>query len=287
MLPQTALASMYPVVMSPSHDGRYFGNFVQSLLALVDTHSRAGFPLQVFMHQGESLITRARNNCVAEFMAHSEWTHLCWIDTDIGFSTEAFQRLLLSDRDIVAGVYPLKRESWPPDGIDAHMTQQQFNAAYTRYTINITREDENREVHVVVDDEGFIELPEAPTGFMVIKRQVFTRLMEAYPELQYQPDSLGVANQGYHYRFYDCLVDPQTKRYLSEDFSFCRLWNQLGGKVYIDAQSNLTHMGNKIYKGPFTQTLEANLAYAIGAPAGAKMYLHHNQPLQANLPPHL
>ncbi|PIT51104.1 hypothetical protein BHC44_11150 [Snodgrassella alvi] len=285
MLPQSALASMYPVIMSPSHDGRYFGNYVQSLLALVAAHTSAGFPIQVFMHQGESLITRARNNCVAEFLAHPEWTHLCWIDTDIGFSPEAFQRLLLADRDIVAGVYPLKYESWPAEGIDAHMTEQQFNATYTRYTINISQADANNEVHVQIDDEGFIELPEAPTGFMVIKRQVFTRLMEAYPELQYQPDSLGVADHGYHYRFYDCLVDPVTKRYLSEDFSFCRLWNLLGGKVYVDSRSNLTHMGNKIYQGPFALSLEANLAYAIGAPVGARMFLHHNQPLQASQPP--
>lgn len=285
MLSQSALANMYPVVMSPSHDGRYFGNYVQSLLALVAAHTSAGFPIQVFMHQGESLITRARNNCVAEFLSHPEWTHLCWIDTDIGFSPEAFQRLLLADRDIVAGVYPLKRESWPEEGIPEHMTRQQFNAAYTRYTINISQADTNHEVHVQVDDEGFIELPEAPTGFMVIKREVFIRLMEAYPELQYQPDSIGVTDRGYHYRFYDCLVDPVTKRYLSEDFSFCRLWNQLGGKIYVDARSNLTHMGNKIYQGPFAQSLEANLAYAIGAPAGAKMFLHHEQPLQTNQPP--
>ncbi|MCO6505915.1 MAG: hypothetical protein J6570_02230 [Snodgrassella sp.] len=285
MLPQSALAGMYPVIMSPSHDGRYFGNYVQSLLALMAAHTSAGFPIQVFMHQGESLITRARNNCVAKFLAHPEWTHLCWIDTDIGFSPEAFQRLLLADRDIVAGVYPLKRESWPADGIDAHMNQQQFNATYTRYAINISRADANNEVHVQIDDEGFIELPEAPTGFMVIKREVFTRLMKAYPELQYQPDCPGVDNKGYHYRFYDCLVDPVTKRYLSEDFSFCRLWNLLGGKVYIDARSNLTHMGNKIYQGPFAQSLEASLNYAIGAPAGAKMFLHHNQPLQANQSP--
>ena len=46
------------------------------------------------MQRGESLITRARNNCVATFLENKEWTHLFWIDSDIGFSAEAFYRLL-------------------------------------------------------------------------------------------------------------------------------------------------------------------------------------------------
>ena len=85
MLPESALTQMYPVIMTPSHDGKYFHNYVLSLLNIVHTSAQNGWPLQVMMQRGESLITRARNNCVATFMAHPEWTHLFWIDSDIGF----------------------------------------------------------------------------------------------------------------------------------------------------------------------------------------------------------
>ena len=103
MLPVTALKDMFPVIMTPSHDGKYFHNYTVSLLNLVIEAQKIGMSLQVVLHRGESLITRARNDCVAKFLANPQWTHLFWIDSDIGFSIEAALRLLLSDHDIAAG----------------------------------------------------------------------------------------------------------------------------------------------------------------------------------------
>ena len=97
MLEQSALAGMHPVVVTPSHDGKYFHNYLISLLNFSSAAKDWGMPLDVYLHRGESLITRARNNCVAEFLAHPSWTHLFWIDSDIGFSPQAAARLLLSD----------------------------------------------------------------------------------------------------------------------------------------------------------------------------------------------
>ena len=99
--------------MTPSHDGKYFHNYVISLMGLINVAQQSGLAMDVFLHRGESLVTRARNNCVADFLANPNWTHLFWIDSDIGFSPQAALRLLLSDYDIAAGVYPLKTDRWP------------------------------------------------------------------------------------------------------------------------------------------------------------------------------
>jgi hypothetical protein len=82
---------------------------------------------------------------------------------------------------------------------------------------------------------------------MCIKRGVFDRLIAAYPELQYVPDwPKGTYPEGgVHYRFFDVMVDPESRRYLSEDYGFCRLWEKIGGKVYVDANSNLSHQGER------------------------------------------
>ena len=273
MLPVTALKDMFPVIMTPSHDGKYFHNYTVSLLNLVIEAQKIGMSLQVVLHRGESLITRARNDCVAKFLANPQWTHLFWIDSDIGFSIEAALRLLLSDHDIAAGVYPLKRENWPAEGIPAGMTQAQFESHYTRYTVNTDGVNENNELQLDISEDGFLKLDEAPTGFMVIKRQVFERLVQSYPDYQYVPDAVGVEDKGLHYRFFDVMVDPKTRRYLSEDYGFCRLWSGLGEHVYVDCHSNLTHQGAKLYNGPFYKSLRDNLSSAIGAPKGAVMKL--------------
>lgn len=285
MLPDSALQAMHPVIMTPSHDGKYFHNYTISLLNLVSAAPQLGLNLQISLTRGESLITRARNNCVAAFLANKAWTHLFFIDSDIGFSPMAVKRLLLADRDIVGGVYPIKRENWPEDGLSATMTQAQFEAVYTSYTVNVNQVDEQDEVRLSVDADGFMEVDEAPTGFMMIKRQVFERMMTAYPDLQYRSDSDYSEDLGFHYRFFDCSVDPQSRRYLSEDYHFCHLWKKLGGKLFVDTQSNLSHQGTKLYQGAFAESLISNLPMAVSAPEGKRIKLDYAEPLKINPPP--
>ena len=284
MLDPAELRQFFPVVVSPSHDGKFFQNYVTSLLNFVIESERAGMRTQVLFHQGESLVTRARNNCVAQFLANPEWTHLFWIDADIGFSAQAAFRLLLSGYDIAAGVYPLKRENWPAEGVPEGTTQQQFEATFTRYTVNAKASEVTSKVELEVQPDGFMKMTEAPTGFMVIKRAVFERLMASYPDLNYVPDSIGEADRGLHYRFFDVMVDPQTRRYLSEDYGFCRLWSGLGESIYIDANSNLSHQGAKMYRGDFANSLLTSLPHAVGGPAGAAMVLKGQEYLKPNLP---
>lgn len=284
MLDPAELRQFFPVVVSPSHDGKFFQNYVTSLLNFAIESERAGMRMQVLFHQGESLVTRARNNCVAQFLANPDWTHLFWIDADIGFSAQAAFRLLLSGYDIAAGVYPLKRENWPVEGVPTGTTQQQFEATFTRYTVNAKASEITSQVELEVQPDGFMKMTEAPTGFMVIKRAVFERLMAAYPELNYVPDSIGEADRGLHYRFFDVMVDPETRRYLSEDYGFCRLWSGLGESIYIDANSNLSHQGAKMYRGDFAGSLLNSLPHAVGGPAGAAMVLKGREYLQPNVP---
>ena len=136
MLSTDQLNQIYPLVVTANHDGKFFHNYVVSLLNFQNTALNLGLPLQFLMMQGESLITRARNNCVATFLENKEWTHLFWIDSDIGFSPEAALRLLQADYEIAARVYPLKREEWPAEGLPAGMSQEEFQAKYQRYTVN-------------------------------------------------------------------------------------------------------------------------------------------------------
>ncbi|MEG0344122.1 MAG: hypothetical protein RR633_18205 [Acinetobacter sp.] len=274
MLSTEQLKTIYPLIVTPSHDGKFFHNYVLSLLNFFHESNRIGMSTQYLLMQGESLITRARNNCVATFLENTEWTHLFWIDSDIGFTPDAALRLLQSDYDIAAGVYPLKREDWPAEGLPQGMTFSEFLANYQRYTVNARVQGDADHLDITILENGFIEMSEAPTGFMVIKRAVFEKMMQAYPELKYNPDSVGVENKGLHYRFFDVMVDPETGRYLSEDYGFCRLWEKLGGKIYIDATSNLTHQGMKIYQGNFAKSLQTNFSRAIPAKEGLAMTLN-------------
>jgi len=271
VLEMSALRTFRPLIATPSHNSAVFINYMLSAIQFQEACFAAGMRLDFFFRHGDSLVTRARNDCVAYFLTNTQFTHLFWIDADIGYSPEAAYRLLRADRDVVAGVYPLKREDWPAEGVPQGTTRARFEELYARYTVNTGRLGED--VALVIDADGFMKVREAPTGFMCIKRSVFARLIAAYPELQYVPDwpEGSVPSGAVHYRFFDVMVDPESGRYLSEDYGFCRLWEKIGGEMYVDANSNLTHAGGRLYTGDFGATLRHALPVAVGAPKGQRI----------------
>jgi hypothetical protein len=106
-------------------------------------------------------------------------------------------------------------------------------------------------------ESGFVEVRDAPTGFMLIARGVFERLAEHRPDLRYTPgpnDDEAAASRP-HYRFFDTLAEPGNGQFLSEDFAFCRRWREAGGHVFIDTRSDLTHQGQRSYCGNLARAL--------------------------------
>lgn len=261
MLDISALRQIAPFVATPSYGGTLGSLYVRSLLDLANLAWTHGFAMQTRFLDGDSLIPRARNRLAAEFLADSRWTHLLWIDADVGFSPEAALRLLLAGRDVVAGVYPYKNDGWPAQGLaqplPAGATQADFDAVHARYPLNL------HPTPTQADADGFVEVLDAPTGFMLIARHVFERMATDMPQLRYRPDAGAHANAHLpHWRFFDTLVEPDTGRYLSEDFAFCRRWQQLGGRVFVDLHSRLSHQGHKTWQGDLPRALGASGAAA-------------------------
>jgi hypothetical protein len=241
MLPLEALSTMKIMVATPA-----FGFNVSPLY--VETVSRlVGAGLNVHLvFIGDSHIDRARNKLVALFLAQSDCTHLFFLDADIGATPEAFARLLLADRDVAVGVYPLKQYKWPDGGLEGDSEEiRALLMSYPFVPLN------NR---LVSDTDGFSEVAEATTGFMCIKRGVFDKLREAYPNLNYVPD--WTADDGNHWAFFDAHIDPASRRFLTEDYAFCHLWRSIGGRIWIDLYSKLTHQGPHQWEGNLYQHLE-------------------------------
>jgi len=90
---------------------------------------------------------------------------------------------------------------------------------------------------------------------MVIKRSVFKTLEEKFPELWCKNDHQNRDFDDYHAAF-DCMIDPTNRRYLSEDYAFCRRWQQAGGKIYADVNTTLGHVGNLPFSGCLNDRLK-------------------------------
>lgn len=255
MLPDSALKSMKVMFATPCYISAVSMNYVTSIFNLTLHSARFGLDCILHMHS-ESLITRSRNKMVIRFLEEEALTHLFWIDSDIAFTPQQVCRLLLADRDIAAGVYPMKSFNWPEGGPPAGMSQRQFEDRYREYPFNPIGHGKEP-VSSYADADGFVEVAEAPTGFMCIKRDVFYKMMKHYPELNYVPDGPPNNPQAHlHWLFFDCMVDPDDKRYLSEDYAFCRRWRDMAGKVWVDLDCKLTHLGQHNFRGDLAQSLK-------------------------------
>lgn len=196
----------------------------------------------------DSLISRARNQLVAKFMANPAFTHLMFIDVDLGYSYEDILKMLWHDKDIVTGAYPIKEILWDKvvklakDDCDPKKIAEKS----TRFVVNPCVGADSK----IKFDNGALSIYDAGTGFMLIKREAFEKLFAAYPELKYKDDTgaLSEEERNHSYALFNSYVD-EDGRFLSEDYGFGRYWQKIGGEIWVDPSIELTHLGRFEYKG--------------------------------------
>mgnify|MGYP003348435256 CR=1 FL=1 len=99
-------------IATPMYGGNSHGMYVKSCLDLQSLCSQYGIEARFSFIFNESLITRARNYLVDEFLRAEGFTHLLFIDADIHFDPRDVIALLALDKDIVGGPYPKKSIKW-------------------------------------------------------------------------------------------------------------------------------------------------------------------------------
>ena len=200
-------------------------SFMRLLLALKSNN----IDTVVFPITFESLISRARNAAVAHFLADASATHLIFIDADIEFNPDDVAKLINSNKDVVCGAYAQK---WLD--IDKIKEGKPLEVC-TKTSCHLAQEKV----------EECMECNYATTGFLLIKRCVLEKMVIAYPEREYINDVDGYVGSG-NLKFFDLFsvaVNPETRRYESEDYGFSRLWRSLGGYIYVIPDITLRHYG--------------------------------------------
>ena len=206
----------------------------------------------------DSLISRARNNMTAKFLANEQLTHMMFIDADIGFEPEDIIKLLWHEQEIITAAYPIKSINWEAvkENVEKGIEPKKLLENSIRFVVNPVRKDANEKKLSIVN--GAIEIFDAGTGFMLIKREAFTKLIKKYPHLKYSDDTGGLDEdeRKFTYAFFNSYIDPHLNRFLSEDYGFCRYWQDIGGKVWVDPVIKLSHLGRIEYEGSMITYLE-------------------------------
>ena len=219
---------------TPCYGGQVTDQFFLSMFRMSQKFMQTGINFRITTLRNESLITRARNILTAMFL-DSDCTHLMFIDADIEFQADDILRALAYDKPIIAAAYPKK-------------------TLPIQYAINFKFTDvERKQIRV---ENGAAEVLDASTGFFLIKRETVEKMIEAHPELHYRNDSNIDPNLNkYCYALFDTILDPDDNRYLSEDYTFCRRWQKLGGEIWLDLNTKLNHVGAYTFEGDVSKII--------------------------------
>ena len=289
-------------VATPMYGGACAGMFTRSIADLSAVCAKYQIPLQLYFLFNESLITRARNYCVDEFM-RSEATHLMFIDSDIGFNPQDVLALLAlmtdeSPYDVMGGPYPKKCISWEKikQAVDKGVADKDPNVL-EKYVGDYVFNPKGSQKEIPIGSP--VEVMEIGTGFMMVRRKTFEDYKKAYPHLSYKPDHVRTehfdGSREIH-AYFDCVIDrgygyenlhqlladvaagkadvelakkmiegekTSSKRYLSEDYMFCYNVDRMGARVWFCPWMQLQHVGSYVFGGSL-----ADLA-SIGASATA------------------
>lgn len=189
----------------------------------------------------ESLISRARNAAIAHFLSNTDNTHIMFIDADIEFNPEDVVKLIFTRKDVICAAYAQKwlDTSRVHDVVVSGLNLQNCLDICTKTSVHLIADANN------VDLSKIRKVEYATTGFLLCQRNVFEAMVEKYPERKYKNDIDGYAgaDDELFYDFFPVQINPDTRRFESEDYGFSRMWREIGGEIYVMTDITLKHHG--------------------------------------------
>ena len=255
-IPIQHLRNKHIFIATPCYGGQLGEPYFRSMMRLAILCNKYDIQFTVSTLANESLITRGRNTLVSFFMEHPEATHLFFVDADIEFDPNDLLRMVAYDKPVTVGAYPKKAVNWDSI-IDAvkrnpEETAQTVEGHSSNYVVNFDflKDEKGNITPQIQIRDNLIKLKDAGTGFMCIKKETIQKMFDNHPELSYANDiNVDQKFEKHMYALFDTMIDPDSRRYLSEDYTFCRLWQNMGGEVYLDPRTALNHVGHYTFRG--------------------------------------
>jgi len=237
-------------IATPMYGGIAKSNYTISLQNLVTRLAQGGHTVGVTTVGNESLITRARNTLAHKFLK-TDFDVLLFIDGDHGFDSEDVLKMIESDKDIIGAIYPMKGINWENVRLAALAGFQDLSSFSGYFASNLLPESTKD-----FDSNQPFKVKDMGTGMMAIKRSVLEELKQVLPT--YKSNSIG--NLGIDMgeqvtEFFTTRID-ENGILLSEDYTFCRMWQEAGNDVWAAPWVRITHSGDYNFNGTFTASVQ-------------------------------
>lgn len=252
-------------ILTPCFAGQCNTNYVISLMNTIEFFRKIGIEMRIEFCKNDSLVSRARNNLIAKAMTDPSITHMMFIDNDITWNPSDIMKLILSNKELIGGIYPLKHYEWSrlmdpkfiqrkiqrktDSSLKDHVTDENMiKHNLLRYNVNYL----NPLLHI---EQNLAKVKHIATGFMLIQRSCIEKMMKRYFYTKYTDDVafLEPHENKMAYALFDCGVCDN--HYYSEDWMFCDRWSKMDGEIWIDVTVNLVHSGPHDFEGSYIASI--------------------------------
>jgi len=236
---------MKVMIATPMYGGFCTSGYAASMIDLMKKYgNHKDIDIQFVYGINEALVTRARNICASIFMK-SDATHLLFIDSDIQFIPEQLMKMIETKNDFVCGIYPKKNIQWEAvrEAARTNLPIDQLQTAGSEFLVVF-------DTRIPKTPEGLVEIERAGTGCMMISKKVFETIESKVKDYRIEAP----VNSNVHFgqdeiykEYFYTSIDQETGIFLHEDFTFCKMWKETGGKIYGAPWVQLKHIGNHTY----------------------------------------
>ena len=256
-VPLGLLRQKHIFIATPCYGGQLGEPYFRSMMRLAILFNKYNIQYTVSTLANESLVTRGRNTLTSFFMENQAATHLFFIDADIEFNPEDILRMVAYDKPVVVGAYPKKAINWTSilgaaRNPDMNENAETIEGHSSNYVVNFDflKDKDGKPTPQVQVIDNLVKLKDAGTGFMCIRKDVIQQMFDKHPDTKYVNDiNVDQKFEPFMYALFDCIIDPESRRYLSEDYTFCRRWQEMGGDVWLDPRTALNHVGHYTFRG--------------------------------------
>lgn len=209
------------LIATPCLYGKVDAYYVHSLCESIKLGLQHNLAINAVFLADESILTIARNELIN--LAYREnYDGMVFIDDDELWEPKALIEILLSKKDVIALPVVNKGDK-----------KVEFNVYFDKNKIT---KDET---------DGYFKVKKVGTGFVKLSRRVIVDLCESNPEILFRGKKLKNV-------FEFAYVNDS---FVGEDILLCQKINELGYPIWVNPKETVYHMGVKMYKGNFEQSI--------------------------------
>ena len=220
-----------------------------------------------------ALLPYMRNYFASRVLNDKSFTHLLFIDADMGFAPTLIEQMVALNKPVVGCIYPRRQLDLAQfyalreriaDFQAARMVAQTYVGAGTSIDFGEkTKVGDPLRLDKLSTEGGAIKVHHWGTGVMLIQRGVFEKMKGAYPALWSADIEGNYSRLGLTGGVLQCFESMTDEHgiYVGEDISFCRRWTEgCGGEIWSVVTETVIHVGNERFVGRFLTKLEHGLA---------------------------